>query len=349
MAAVLPSRDEAATIAAVATAVDRALNDPEAVIVNVDCSTDQSTSQAFLSTPTLAQKVPVAGVSQGKGSQVLHGLALLPPGHGAVLVADTDTRNPHADMYRKLLDAVRGGSALAAADYRRFWDEGNLTHHVARPLLAAATGIDLAQPLAGDIALSPDTVRRAAADRLDLTPSLSACVDGYGIDAFLVMAAAGTGQPVTSVPLDRTKEHAPSFPHLPAIFRQAVPVLLALTGQGHARQAPAATYSLAQRTLTDDRLHHMLTELDRLSPPHPDHQSLTWPRPLFDAWTSVQTGADPVDAAATLWPFYIQRVRSWLATGASARLRVRRARLAIAHAELTRHITDRTTHGSRPS
>jgi hypothetical protein len=50
-------------------------------------------------------------------------------------------------------------------------------------------------------------------------------VDGYGIDTFLLHTVACLGKPA-SIRLATTKQHAPSFPHLPAIFDHAVPVLL---------------------------------------------------------------------------------------------------------------------------
>lgn len=72
-----------------------------------------------------------------------------------------------APGYHALLDRVRAGAALAIADYPRHWDEANLTNHLARPLIAASTGHDVPQPLAGDLAVSrevlTDVVRAAAA------------------------------------------------------------------------------------------------------------------------------------------------------------------------------------------
>ncbi|MFF4410153.1 hypothetical protein [Streptomyces sp. NPDC001404] len=339
LAAVLPSRDEATTIGAVTAAVDRALDDPDAVIVNADSSTHPATSRAFAATPTLAHKVALTGLPAGKGRQIFASLEHVPR-DAIVLLADTDTRNPAQAMYRALLDAALTGAGCAVADYRRYWDEANLTHHIARPLLAA-TGTDLAQPLAGDMALAPRAASRAARERNALNGPLAVCVDGYGIDAFLVINAVRTGQPAVGVPLGRTKEHAPSFPHLPVIFTEAVPVLLALTGSPLAPTDPAeVSYALADRDLSRSQLDAMLGGLDSFltaADPAPVQQ---WPLPLLEAWRWVRSGISPVEAATTLWPSYLQRVRTWLSVGTVTPLDTRRASLAEAHIRLGQWMAD---------
>ncbi|WP_367140627.1 MULTISPECIES: hypothetical protein [Streptomyces] len=342
--AILPSRSEAATIADVTSAVDQAIDDPTALIINADCSLDSATTAAFSAVPTRARKLPITHVPAGKGRQVLYALQLVEmPPDTVVLIADTDTRNPEPAMYRALLDAARAGAGCAVADYRRYWDEGNLTHHIARPLLAA-TGIDLPQPLAGDIALSDEACTYALAHRRDLPHELGECVDGYGIDAFLVTAAARSGQRVTGIPLERTKQHAPSFPHLPAIFQQAVPVLLAVTAERPLRAAEhpgRVAYQLTDRPIPDDRLAAMVTALDRLAPHTTELSADPWPAPLFAAWRATRNGIPAAQAATTLWPFYIERVRTWLTTS-HLPITARGARLAEAHQRLVRWITNDT-------
>jgi hypothetical protein len=223
--AILPSLDEPGTVAAVTAAVDEALADPDALIVLADASPNPDTLRAFRYVPIRARADALGGLPAGKGLQVLtalrHVADRLAP-NARVLLADTDTRNPDPGTYRALLGGLGDGAAIALADYGRFWDEGNLTNHLARPLIAAATGHDVPQPLAGDVAVTAAAMRRALDDHAGLGPELAAAVDGYGIDAFLVQAAAVIGD-VTSVRLPATKLHAPSFPHLPAIFADAVP------------------------------------------------------------------------------------------------------------------------------
>ncbi|GAB2717954.1 hypothetical protein [Kitasatospora kifunensis] len=336
--AVLPSRNEPATIAAVTRAVDAALGDDRALIVHADASDSPATATAFAATPTRARTLQLTGLPRGKGAQVLAALRRLQPG-GPVLLADTDTLHPEPAVYQALLDAVRAGAGMALADYPRFWDEGNLTTHLARPLIAATTGLDVPQPLAGDIALCAAAAADAlvAADNADR--ELAGSLDGYGIDVFLLLTAAAAGHTITSVRLGAPKAHAPSFPHLPAIFAQAVPVLLALTPRRPPRPAPAAAYyRLADRPLTEHHLQGMLTALDALAPSGARYDSHPWPHHVAASWQMVIGGQSPRTAAAYLWPHYLDRVRDWLTTAAPSGHADRARQLTAAHADLADHL-----------
>ncbi|MFJ5035523.1 hypothetical protein ACIQB5_47705 [Streptomyces sp. NPDC088560] len=55
----------------------------------------------------------------------------------------------------------------------------------------------------------------------------------------------------------------------------------------------------------------------------------------------MRGGIPPTQAAASLWPFYIDRVRAWL-TMANEPLTARSAHLGQAHHGLARQITDAT-------
>ncbi|MBX6391488.1 MAG: hypothetical protein IRZ08_21280 [Frankia sp.] len=348
-AAILPSRNEPATIAAVTAAVDTALAEHRSVIVHADSSDTPDTSECFAATGTRAAKVPLTGLVRGKGAQIL-AAARRPDlsDADAVLIADTDTRGPDPAVYTALLDRVRDGAALAIADYPRHWDEANLTNHLARPLIAATTGHDVPQPLAGDLALS-----RAALDAvLDaaraLPAEVAACVDGYGIDAFLLLTAATVG-PIASVRLDGPKQHAGSFPHLAAIYHQAVPVLLHLTAPWTPPPAPPgggpALYRAADRTVEPARLQAMLTTLDSFGPHPGGYDEHPWPLPAADAWHAVNSGTPAPDAARRLWPHYLRRVTDWLTSGPRATTRQREETLAAAHARL--HAAVLTPAGAR--
>ncbi|MFE1958373.1 hypothetical protein [Streptomyces sp. NPDC059479] len=342
-AAILPSRNEPATIAAVTAAVDAALNDPEAVIVSADSSDHPATADRFTGTPTRARKISLIGLPRGKGAQILHALPHIPGATGTVLIADTDTLTPEPDVYRALL--ARAGTGCSIADYPRYWDEANLTSHLARPLIAATTGHDVPQPLAGDLALSVGAVNAVRTTKTGLRPCLATEVDGYGIDAFLLLAAARTG-PITSVPVRAPKRHAPSFSHLPQIYAQAVPVLLSLTATSPAPREPRAgtpLYRPADRILDPDRRAFMIATLDELAPALPRYEARPWPLPVADAWRAVRNGESPHKAARTLWPYYIHRVRTWLATNGQSE--ERRAR-DLAEAQ-TRLIDALTTDSAR--
>lgn len=329
-AAVLPSRNEPTTIAAVTRAVDAALDDPTAVIINADSSDTTDTVAAFMGTSTSARKVMVTGLPRGKGAQILQGLDWLSSGTGPVLIADTDTRDPDPAVYRALLDSIGSGSAMAIADYPRYADEGDLTNHIARPLIDAAFGLDVPQPLAGDLALSSATVGILPAAHRTLAEPEAVCVTGYGIDAFLLLTAARGGA-VTPVHVQTPKRHAASFPHLKDIYDQAVPVLLAMTT---ARPAPASVpgpdpvYRAAPRPVDLGRLGEMVSTLDAFAPYEPRYDAHPWPLPLVDAWHTVRSGIAPTEAARSLWPHYVHRVRTWLIARPGA------GELAAAHTRL---------------
>jgi hypothetical protein len=321
--AILPSLDEPATIAGVAAAVDIALDDEHALIVHADASTTPATDQAFRATVTRARTLSLTGLPAGKGRQILAALRRVAP-TGPVLLADTDTRNPQPSTYRALLDRVAGppdaaapGSGIAVADYRRYWDEANLTNHLARPLIAAATGHDVPQPLAGDVALGPASVAAVDPAYTALPADLACAVDGYGIDAFLLQVAATTGLSVTSVPLPLTKQHAPSFPHLPAIFAQAVPVLLRLAAVP-ARAAALGAFQLADRDVPEQRLHAMLDALAGMRPARGRYDGRCWPDAVADCWRAVAEGTAASEAADRLWPAYLDHVAAWLVTGTTS-------------------------------
>jgi glucosylglycerate synthase len=321
--AILPSLDEPDTIAGVAAAVDAALDDEHALIVHADASTSPATNQAFRATMTRARTLSLTGLPAGKGGQVLAALRRLAPA-GPVLLADTDTRNPQTATYRALLDQITGPassistrSGIALANYRRFWDEANLTNHLARPLIAAATGHDVPQPLAGDVALAPTAVAAVDPAYVALPAELARAVDGYGIDAFLLQVAATTGLPVTSVPLPLTKQHAPSFPHLPAIFAQAVPVLLRLAAVP-SRCASLGMFHLADRSVPEQRLDAMLGTLAGLRPAQGRYDGRCWPEAVAECWYAVAEGTAATDAAGWLWPAYLDHVGAWLSAGRTA-------------------------------
>ncbi|MFQ6144391.1 hypothetical protein ACLMNJ_15100 [Streptomyces seoulensis] len=347
-AAILPSRNEPATISAVTAAVDTALGNVPTVIVNADSSDTPTTTENFAATGTRAKKVPLAGLTRGKGAQIL-AAARRPELADAevVLIADTDTRNPDPTVYAALLDHVRAGAALAIADYPRYWDEANLTNHLARPLIAT-TGHDVPQPLAGDLALSRQALAAVLRAVEALPRELSECVDGYGIDAFLLLTATAIG-PLASIRIDRPKQHAGSFPHLPAIYHQAVPVLLHLTATRTPPPVPpggeATMYRVSHRAVEPGRLQTMLTTLESLGQ-HPDgYDEHPWPQPAVDAWHAVRSGVPAVEAARWLWPHYLRRVADWLTTGEHATPRQRAGILATAHARL--HTAVLTAAGAR--
>ncbi|MGK5543391.1 hypothetical protein ACSNOH_01405 [Streptomyces sp. URMC 127] len=121
-----------------------------------------------------------------------------------------------------------------------------------------------------------------------------------------------------------------------------MPVLLALTVSHPEPTGVTAvvSYDLTDRSLDEQQLNAMLSRLDNLITTGIPASAKPWPLPLLDAWRQVRLGASPAQAATTLWPFYLRRVRSWLSTGITVPLAARRAHLAKAHVCLGRWIAD---------
>ncbi len=183
---------------------------------------------AFLDAPLNATRRVVRGPA-GKGRQLFAALRSVDFPASATLIIDTDNRAPDPSIYARLRDEiVLGGADFAIVNYRRHWFEGNLTNHVARPLILANTGIDVEQPISGEISLSPRCVAWAIEMRDQFDGALGTAVDGYGIDSFLLLTCLARGGRLSIIDTEAAKWHAPSFAHLPRIYRgEAVPVLLA--------------------------------------------------------------------------------------------------------------------------
>ncbi len=317
VAAVLPSRDEATTIAEVTRAVAAAISPYFATVINVDSSGDDTTRTAFDQARCRAPRHGLTTDLQGKGIQVVTGLARCSEAADCILLADTDTRDPDPTTYRHLVRSILDGADLALAGYRRHWYEGNLTNHIARPLVAAVTGHDITQPIVGDIALSVRAARIVLAEYRDLSGALRPAVDGYGIDAFITLTVALLGDSVDTVPLDRVKRHAPSFPHLRSIFHDAMPVLLADSLRARPWTAVLEPhFDLDATPVRASSLTTMCDWLDRAAQPAAD--DAPWPAPLVRAWNQARSGHPLQRITQELWSPYARRVRQYLCHGHDA-------------------------------
>lgn len=320
LAAILPSRNEPITIADVTrAAAAAAVGAHDASIVNVDASGSDETARNFLNVSIPIRKHLLRLDRPGKGRQILAGLRLVRNAE-CFLVIDTDTTNPSPQTYRALVSAVFSGADLAIADYPRFWYEGNLTNHVVRPLLLATTGLNVRQPLAGDVALS----RRAVNALLDWYDTFSSVqlirneVDGYGIDVAIVLKSLEIGR-VASVHLDRPKRHAVSFPHFRDIFHEETAVLLTNTQSiASPTESIDEAFRLDEGQLTEDQYRKMLQRLEQWrNESRRKRLNIAWPAPLLNAWKSARDGDDIKLVIKNLWPAYVQRAIDYLVMGHS--------------------------------
>ncbi len=187
---VVPTRNEAATIAPICTALAelRRAQIVDRVLV-VDDSTDETAARARAAGAEVRAQSsmrPEVGPLRGKGDAMWRAVASCT--EDVVVFVDGDTANFDSQVVVDLVGAIRDGAAFAKADYRRPWDDGatraptgggRVTELTAKPLLRqlfpelAAFG----QPLAGEIA-----------GRRDLLRTLP-FVTGYGVDVALLIDA----------------------------------------------------------------------------------------------------------------------------------------------------------------
>ena len=312
-AVILPSRNEEATIASVTETVDGALQDVETTIINVDASADDQTRNAFVGTRTKARKMSLRVSRPGKGLQVWAGIRALPDIPDALLVFDTDNRAPNPIIFRALFDQIASGADFASANYRRHWFEGNLTNHVARPLVLANTGVDVAQPIPGEMALSHSQVccslkRRSA----DYSVEFVHAIDGYGIDAFLLLTCLSSKLRFSAIDTNEVKLHAPSFPHLPQIFREALPVLCAPEFRLHHQNCSWSGRFELNAAGTSPDIQRMLVTIDTLGSAEAREP---FPTKLFRVWSTCTTEHIALAAVGDLWEDYLNCVRQYLQVG----------------------------------
>ncbi|MQA86672.1 MAG: glycosyltransferase [Streptosporangiales bacterium] len=189
----LPSFNEADTIATVTADVDAALQslpfDASAVVVNADNSSPDGTAETFLRVPTAAPKqVITTPYRAGKGANVRALLEFAREDDcDGLLLVDSDLAEVPTTWIHALLGEIRGGAEFCYPLRAATWNGGDLTYHLAYPILAGAFGIDLREPLCGEVAIS-----RRGVDRL-LHTAWHPEDSGFGVDLLMASVAARGG------------------------------------------------------------------------------------------------------------------------------------------------------------
>lgn len=234
----IPSRNEALTIGTVvATAIEglRRLDlDGAAVLVNCDNGSSDGTPEVFAAAAAEVRhaRLQVSGHRTGKGNNVLEILRYAAAIEASkVILLDADVRSVEPEWISLLLCAVeRPEPVVATPVYRRNRFEGNTTNHIAGPVIRAAFGVEVQQPLAGDFAFNRAFVSRA------LTWPMPESAQFYGIDVCLTAQAASHGVDIAEVPLGR-KSHNPGFPKILYGSQQVIDALFHAVAQ-HGRLSP---------------------------------------------------------------------------------------------------------------
>lgn len=200
----VPARDEEDRIAATVSALRSAF--PEAEVLVADDGSRDATADAAEAAGAIVLRLP----RRGKG-QALSALERAAP-PGRLLLCDADL----VGDLRPLVDGLDGGLTVARFTQRQGGGFG-IVKRVGRALVRLRTGLDVAEPLSGQRAVSP--AARSAC--FPLAP-------GFGCDVRMTADAVEAGVWVVEVPLPL--EHRPTgrdargFAHR---GRQLVDVLLA--------------------------------------------------------------------------------------------------------------------------
>lgn len=230
--ACIPSFNEAQTIGRVATLIDQGLQDfslaygqPfDAGIINVDSASTDGTCDMFRSINTYFPKRSIVlPEPRGKGKNLLAfaELARIDEATHCITI-DADIRSMTPGWISTLLAPLVSGRAdFVSPSYQRSQFEGSTTNHFAYPVVLAATGKHVRQPIAGDFAFT-----RAL---LEIITNASAPIPAnyYGIDIYLTLLALTQKLRHEQVDLGQ-KVHNPSFHKLEYMFPQIASTALSL-------------------------------------------------------------------------------------------------------------------------
>jgi hypothetical protein len=184
VAVVIPTRNEARTIAAVTASADAGLAAlGGGLIVNADGGSDDGTGPAFLATPTRMQKrlLTIEG-PPGKGRNLRAAWKFcLDEGIDAVVTLDGDMTTVQPWWIEAFLRPIaEGRAAFVSPLYRRNLYRAVTSRNASRPFLYGWFGVDIPHPLSGNNAIARPLLERLAARAW--TPAQL----GYGIETAIV-------------------------------------------------------------------------------------------------------------------------------------------------------------------
>lgn len=222
----IPTLNEAKTISALVKVLDEGakkyLLGKRVLMVNADARSSDGTRKAFLGTKTKAQKkcmeVPRG---KGKGLKELFGYFLSKETAEALMLVDGDVRSATPRWTRNLVTPILKGFDHAFPLFNRHEFDASITNLVAYPVMRGVMGIDIRQPLAGEVGLS-----RKAVDRIYNRdwPKKS---DRYGVDIFMAFSSVLAEYRIAETYLG-VVDHHPSTPDLSEQFEEVMTTMFDL-------------------------------------------------------------------------------------------------------------------------
>ena len=216
----LPSCNEADSITHVTQEVDQGLKkyfpDHKALIINGDSASTDRTVEVFRDTMTDTPKEIIVADKKGKGVNLFNILNRAQEYNAdAIAFFDTDVKSINEEWILKLIGPIFDGCGFVTPHFIRSLYDGTITNQFAYPVFHSLYGIDIRQPIGGEIALS------GTAAKAVLKSPYPPEVERYGIDIFIAATTASMGFKITQGSLG-VKSHKSSLSKLDRMFFQVV-------------------------------------------------------------------------------------------------------------------------------
>jgi len=177
----IPTYNEAENIENITKIIDEGLKkyfpDKKALIVNVDSNSPDNTRKIFLSTKTKTPKQCIKS-PRGKGISLkqLFEYFIKTESAQVLMLADANVTTASPRWVRNLVTPVLKGFDHVFPTYDRHEYDASITNQLAYPVMRGVLGIDIRQPIAGEMAFS-----RKAVDRL-YSRDWPVSANKYGVD-----------------------------------------------------------------------------------------------------------------------------------------------------------------------
>lgn len=163
----LPSRNESKSIRNVVCQIDQTLqgaklsSNLDIIIVNADCESDDHTSVLFSTTETFLPKISLS-CSLGKGNAILRIMKFAVEEENAdgIILIDTDIPQVPKAWLEAFLQLAHEGFDLVLPRRKPLWNAGDLTYQICFPVLTALWGVDMRNPIAGEVFISRRLIKK---------------------------------------------------------------------------------------------------------------------------------------------------------------------------------------------
>lgn len=319
----IPTRNEAATIGHVAEAADEGLAElcplGDGVIVLADNGSTDGTVERFEATVLRSRTAVVRSAveASGKGTNVFALIEkALELGAERLVLLDGDVRSARPDWVCGLAHASEGPEPrMVLPVYRRNRYEATSTNHLVRPLLAAAFGAYVQQPIGGDFAFNRAFLERVGAWRRPQSANL------YGIDVWLTANALHWGLRLVQAPLGR-KVHNSPFPKILYLPQQVLDALFQVVAEvGELRpQQPAQRASTAVDEVAVRQDSELVARINRMVSGYLESYGADVER-LFPSARGLRTAPWGLRVTVDDWPLLLTDGLAALAAGELERSR----------------------------